>query len=155
MKKIFALALSAVVLTLIASCSHTNSASPNSYTFKGTSYNAATITASVSGGVLQATNLSATNTVNITNTNIAFGAFPTTSGSYRVVNYNNTPASNEVVIGFADAAGTTYFSTGSENQNATVTVNNGKVSISVPNVWLQSTISQSDSGQYSAHFTQP
>ena len=153
MKKIFAFALSAFILTMIASCSHSNTASPNSYTFKGTSYNAATITSA--GGVLQATNLSASNTVNITNTNIAFGAFPTTSGSYRVVNYNNTPASNEVVIGFADASGTDYFSTGSENKYATVTVTNGKVSISVPNVWLQSTMSQADSGQYSAHFTQP
>lgn len=83
------------------------------------------------------------------------GAAAPAAGTYKVVG-SSSPAAGQVVFTAASgsASGTTsYKSTGSDNINATVSVSNGKVSVSMPDTWAKN-ISGSDSVKVNANITQ-
>ena len=81
-----------------------------------------------------------------------FKTFPTGTGTYKIVRI--AKANNEMEI----AAGSTatpigYATTGSDNVSATVTFNNGKMTVAFPDTWAKA-VNGTDSVQISANVTQ-
>ncbi len=68
----------------------------------------------------------------------SFAAYPTTAGSYTVINDDSTLEAGQVkVFVFGTIAGNTYFSTGTENKKAEVSFENSKIKIALPEVWVK------------------
>jgi|GEM_PF-6010974 len=65
--------------------------------------------------------------------NFYFGKYPTGNSNYKIV--NNPGADDEVrIVAVMQDTTRAYVTTGSEEKNAKVTFNNGKITISVPKV---------------------
>ena len=111
-------------LIITSSCHKSTSNPGGSWTLKGTTYNT---TACVnSGSSLAASDISGSTVAGLTV--IFYGTVPTTSGTYTV---NRTPASAGQIEVSVGLNGSGYISTGSNGlQTVSVTVSNGKVSIS-------------------------
>lgn len=74
--------------------------------------------------------------------NVWFNALPTSGGTYRVVSYGGgmSLAANEIGVSAGlFATSTTYVSTGSGAVDATVSVSGGKITVSIPEIWVKKT----------------
>ena len=68
----------------------------------------------------------------------SFATFPTTDGTYTVVDRATTLGAGQVEVDvFGPVSGSTYFSTGSDHTVATVTVTSGKLKITLPDTWVK------------------
>jgi hypothetical protein len=102
---------------------------------------------SVNGGLITATN--DTQSVSVT---FSDGSLPSANGTIPVSHAFGTGLSIAVTEGTVPVHDI-YYSTGKESKNATVTINNGKVTVSVPTVWAKNL--KGDSLQVSANLIQP
>jgi len=74
---------------------------------------------------------------------IHFPAFPSAGGSYTIAKYSTggnpsgTLASNQISVDAALSTNDEYLSTGSDNVTATVSVTDGKISVTFPACWAQ------------------
>ncbi len=77
----------------------------------------------------------------VNNLEVYFSALPTAGGTFHIVHYPAASlASNEVGIGAGlYATSTTYLTTGTDAIDATVTIASGKITVSIPSVWVKST----------------
>jgi hypothetical protein len=87
---------------------------------------------------------------------VTFNTVPTTGGTYKIV--GGVPsAADEVLItaGTGSLTSLSYYETSDNvsNPTANVTVENGKISVTVPSVWAKN-ITESDSLQISGNLTQ-
>jgi hypothetical protein len=153
MKKVlFAAVLIGILYTV--SCkkdSNTN----GSWNFKGVNYSAASAIIFSGEDSLIAT--SGSNTNQGSTLMFYFGALPTRSGTYQVVNYTAALDSDQMYIRFVNNTSSFYyFSTGNDHANANVKVaSNGKISVTVSSVYLESYSSAMvDSGQLAAVINQ-
>lgn len=145
MKKIL-LSSAAVALLFASSCKKDDDkgGGGNSWSVKGTSYGASTVTRNASAKTLTATN--GTNSITL-----YFDALPTANGTVKIG--DNT---NELTIAAAGMNGATtygYFNKSVTNVNATVTMNNGKISVSAPEFWAED-IMTDDSVKISFNITE-
>ena len=143
-------------LFLITSCSKSNSTSGNSWIFRTVTYNTVT-----SQGVAATLTTSNATTSNIgtfgTVTCTFFGTtLPASGNTYTVV--KGVPTNNtQVAIAATTAGGTVnYTSTGGNGTNdiVTVSVSNGKVTVTGSGVELVNTASASDSSALTLNITQ-
>jgi len=144
---------SCLALLVLAACKkdHDDSSnSANTWTFKGTSYTAATVVYVNAGG--QA-NLSAAATGNTATSGdglaFLFITPPTTSGQMLIT---DTGDPNTIMVSHAKMSNssTTFYANGETNVLANVTVSGGKVSVSFPgSIWLHDMANYSDSAQLS------
>jgi hypothetical protein len=133
--------IAALAFILIAtSCKKTNT---NSWTFEGVTYT--TDVVNISNNIVVAYNNGSQSYLSFT-----FNTMPTSSGAYRVVN-TGYPLPGQVNIVFANLTGSSYRSSGLDSINAAVTFNNGKMGISVNNLWM---VSYTDSAKISANISQ-
>ena len=133
--------IAALAFILIAtSCKKTNT---NSWTFEGVTYT--TDVVNISNNIVVAYNNGSQSYLSFT-----FNTMPTASGLYRVVN-TGYPAPGQVNIVFANLTGSSYRSSALDSINAAVTFNNGKMGISVNNLWM---VSYTDSAKISANISQ-
>ena len=81
---------------------------------------------------------------------------PTTGGTYKIVSADNLDADDEISVSASvgSGTGTAYQSTGNDNMTAAVTVNGGKVSVTVPEIWAKN-MDGNDSVKVSGNLTQP
>lgn len=125
----------------------------NIWTFQGITDTA--FSAAVVGDTLQASNFSATNLSNISNIILVFSSIPTTGGSYQVVNDQfSTPNASQIAVFVTTPSGRNYGSTGRDGSSAVVTVNGGKIKVSLPSVMMVNVAVPSDSAALSATITQ-
>jgi hypothetical protein len=154
MKKIL-FAMLAITL-LIASCNKDNTtttttAPVNQWTFKGNTWY--TFISQFHGDTLTA--VTDTTQSGYNGVSFVFASVPTDSGVYRVVNYATIPTGKQVTIFYTTYGSANVFrSMGFDSVNATVTVKNGKVAITVPNVYLQASTTAIDSSQFYGTITQ-
>lgn len=136
----------------VTACSkkNDNSNSANSWTFKGTKYQAANVTYINPGGQ---SNLSASATgATSTSANGLVFSFvnpPTQSGQIPIT---NTADQNTVMVGTSNLTGTTttFYINDVTNIKATVTISGGKISASFPGtIWLHNASNFNDSAQLS------
>ncbi len=66
-----------------------------------------------------------------------FSAFPTSTGAYKVVTSDSLQHSGEMAV-TAVYNGLAYGSTGNDNIYAAVVIRSGKISITVPEIWVAS-----------------
>jgi len=150
-----------IVLSLIfiPSCKKNPGNPGGSWTFKSNTYSTTTCQ-NPGAGILSATNL--------TNSNAAtygtlifdfFGALPTTGGTYTVV-YNRSLTSKQVHIeastggAYGSIIYNDYYAADSTNKTVSVTVSNGKVSVSGSGIMLHNYNNFSDSSVINFNVTQ-
>jgi hypothetical protein len=144
---------SALLVIMILSACRKSSTSPGSWTIQGTNYTAASASFSSADSSLTAS----TNANNPSSLTVYFPSATVKSGSYKIVNYTSLPLdSSSVYIRFInDVTSYYYFSTGNDNVSARVTVANGKISVNIPPVFLESYASPiPDSAQVSGTINQ-
>ena len=148
MKKLL---LGAVALTMLATaCKKSDDSTPaNSWKVGANSYTAATVAGSGTSGfyTLTAVDASANGLTFTFN-----GTTAPTAGTYKVSSAIIPPAGQVSFV--ASVSPKAYSPTGNDNISAVVTVNSGKVSVSLPNAWAKSSSSATDSVQVSANVTQ-
>ncbi len=159
MKKVI-FGIIAVTLLMITSCTKNNNPG-GSWTFQSATYNTASCTTSSASATLTVSN---TSTPAINSVSMVFSFFnglPTTNGTYTVLNANShilLPSGNWVVINasMGEAMTQQYYSTGGGNgpQKLSVTMNNGKISISGSGIELANTANPSDSSALTVNITQ-
>jgi hypothetical protein len=135
MKKSLAYTLIAVLL-VFAACKK-NASSVGSWAYGGTKYTATgtTLSTTLAGQpYLTATTSSTTATGELS---FYFATQPVTTGNYKVVNYAATLDSGQLYIQFVNAGNFYYLSTGNDNITASVNVSGGKISVTVPPVYLE------------------
>jgi hypothetical protein len=130
------------LLLLLASCAKNPAPTSNYWIFKQATYTADAVSYSNNGGNF----ITGSNLYSNAKINFSFYALPTANGTYRVVN-SQFPGPNEVQVTVTDTASHFYYSTGTDNVNATVTMVKGYAGISLPKTWM---ISATDSAQVSA-----
>ncbi len=156
MKKLLFGALALTVLATACKKDDDSSTPANSWKVGTTSYTSVATTASGAGTNY---NLSAVQGSSTSVNGITFtfnGSAAPAAGTYKVVNATSTLNANQVRFTATVYNGTTataYNSTGYDNINATVAVNGGKVSVSMPDATGKS-ITSSDSVKVSANITQ-
>ncbi len=154
MKKFLFLA-TAVTLLFASSCKKKDDSGPSNYwTVNGTKHVVATSTGG--GGILGfVENSSATG--NLLSFEFGSSSLPTSNGTYKIVNPDNiTGSANEVVVmPNYGSGGLVYYPSKGTNANASVTVNGGKISITVPEIWVVNSLTGNDSVKLSANVTQP
>ena len=137
---------------LLGACkkNHDGNTSSSTWTFKGTTYQAAAITYAVGGtmryGLLTATAAGSNFTFILT-----FRLFPPpTSSSEMLITDTGDPNTVVVSVMALIASGNTNYISRKTSVKANVTVNNSKVSASFPgNIWLYNDVNSSDSAQLS------
>jgi hypothetical protein len=125
--------LSVLTLLLIASCAKTPT-SGGSWTFRDLSYNV--VTCNVFGNYITASNSTNNNNPTFGGVSVSFPGpnFPTTSGTYAVV--DTIPIGNQVTI-IATIGGvydTAYTALGGAGQTVNVTVTGSKITVSGSNL---------------------
>lgn len=150
MKKISVL-FSALTLLMIGSCSNgSGSLLGGSWTFKGTSYSAITAVGSTTASTLTGTGGS---TSEVDDVIFRFNTYPPVAGTYAVTN-NASPAAGQVYV-VTNLGTKVYTLSNSASVNATVTVTNSKINVSIPSVIFTNSILQAtDSGAFTAAITQ-
>jgi hypothetical protein len=144
------------VLSILFTTSCKKSPSPNpggSWTFKSTTYNTNTCTGN--GSVLTASTLTSSNTTTYGTLSVSFQtALPTTNGTYTVNSYPNS--ASQVAVNLTTNGGTgIYSSTGGNGaETVSVTVSNGKVSISGSGIIMVTDPATSDSSAVTFNITQ-
>jgi hypothetical protein len=153
MKKVL---LAAVLIGILFTIScRKDGSGAGSWNFEGVNYSAASAILTSGQDSLIAT--SGSNTNQGSTLMFYFGALPTRSGTYQVVNYTAALDSNQLYIRFINNTSSFYyFSTGNDHVNANVKVaSNGKISVTVSSVYLESYSSAIvDSGQLTAVINQ-
>lgn len=150
MKKILlgAAALSVVFATSCKKSDDNNSSPSNSWTVNGTSHSASMVTKTSTTGASTLTAADASGNSFI----VVFKTYPTANGTYHVsgdiIPQNNT----DVTIGVSGSTGQ-FFSLGNDNVNATITVNSGKVNVSLPDTWVGS-VTGTDSVKVNGNITE-
>ncbi len=142
-----------LAVLFFSSCSK-NSSSAGSWAFEGVSYSAAGASYSIVNNTLTATSGSNSDPGTLV---FYFPALPARNASYRVVNYTSLPLdSDQMYIQFINGISSFYYySTGTDNVNANVSVSGGKVSVSLPAVLVKSYSSAtSDSAKLTAVINQ-
>ena len=142
--RLFILGLSAAALLLSASCKKSKSSSgpANSWKLGSVSYTTKYSTASAVAKQLIAMDAIPSGTNPSVNTcQVTFSALPTSGGTYKIVTLSAaTLATNEVIVyGSTYSPGATYVSTGNDGVSATITVSGGKITASIPPVWVKKT----------------
>ncbi len=142
--------------TASATQSFTVTILPNSWEFKGVSYSIDSVVVSQLAGTLTATGSNGYNTANLT---FRFFPFPTTSGSYTIINAENgNYLTDQVyVILNRDSAGvkTLYGSSGGSGPLvASVLVGAGKLSVNLPAMEMVNLSNNADSTSLSGSLTQ-
>lgn len=127
----------ALALTFLATaCKKDDEGPSNSWTVGSTTYGAANVTGAF--GSLVATTGSGS-TINSIQVNFNGVTLPTTGGTYDVV-AGGTPAANQISFSASEVSNgvsKVFTSTGSGNVKANVSVNGGKVSVSMPSAEAQ------------------
>jgi hypothetical protein len=153
LKKMFFLAAACSTM-MIVSCKDKDKnggGSPNSWTFKGTTYTAAQTTGSSSGATYQIVGIdgSAKNSLTFT-----FKEKPTVDGTYKITNNASVLDHNdEVGVGVIVDQSNTYASFGDGSVKATVKVSGGKVSVTIPDLEVKAPTS-SETGTLSGVLTE-
>ena len=141
------LAASAATLVFASSCKKdddNNGGGTNRFTVNGTTYTPTSVTRTSTGGLNAITAIS---TSGSTSNSVALyfdGALPTSSTTVRVGD-----EANQMGI-LASFNGNSYYNQEFTNVNATVTVNGGKLTIAVPEVWVVN-FSGNDSVKFTAN----
>jgi hypothetical protein len=157
MKKLL---LGAVALTMLATAckkDDENGTPSNTITVDGNNYALiATNGFNVSGSTVMASGTSGTNAGTIT---LDFpGSAAPTAGTYKIVSNDSTVGANQVSFAAATTNGGTanlYESTGAGNVSATVTVNGGKIAISMPDAPAKQSIGGTNTVNVKVNVTQP
>ena len=158
MKKIL---LSAVAFGLIAaSCKKkedNNGGGGGGTTYGNFTVGTTTYTATTAAGGGSAAALIASTTSGGTGGSLTFifpgSTLPTANGTYKVGSI--LPGPGEVTVSFQWANPIkSYYSTGNDNINATVTVAGGKITVDLPKIWAKSGTGGTDSVQISGKITQ-
>ncbi len=84
---------------------------------------------------------------------ISFASTPTTSGSYAIVNRQSALPDPGQIHLLGNSGGIVYSATGSDNKNATVTVNGNNVTVSFPESYAKNVSGGTDSLQISGNVT--
>ena len=154
MKKTF-IAFLLIAYVFASSCSRNNPNPGGSWTFKGTTYNVVSCVTTQDG--IGATNGPSTSSTYSTVGATFFNSLPTTGGTYTVVNGNPVSA-NQVLITTTTngVSGNIYGSTGGNgsNQTVTVSVSNGKVSVSGSGIEMYDINNVADSSALQLNITQ-
>jgi len=135
--------LSAAALTLLfTACKKDDNKNNNSssWTLGSTSYTATTVVDSSGTIIVGASNGAVF---------LSTGASSFVTGSHKIVEWADSAL--QIDITAMTAAGAAFSSTDNHNVNADVTVNNGKVSVTVPEVWLTNLMG-TDSLKFSGTF---
>ena len=149
MKKII---LCSSIVFLFAACSKKtdNSNSSSSWTFKGTTYKAASVTY-INGGSQANLSASAAGATSISSNGLVFSFVnPPTQSTQMLI--TNTSDSNTLFVSTSNLTGTytTFYSNDVTNVKANVTVSGGKISVSFPgSIWLHNDSNFNDSAQLS------
>ncbi|XZF13875.1 hypothetical protein ACTHGU_18995 [Chitinophagaceae bacterium MMS25-I14] len=152
MMKKFLLGAAAFSLLFAVSCKKSDdNNSVGNWKLGGTTYGATSTDSTTSGNtyVLYA------NDANANEISFTFNSTMPVTGTYKVVSFFSlfVTTGNNVAIQTLALPSTAYASTGNDNINASVTVNSGKVAISVPSVWMKNQ-NGNDSLQLTATVTQ-
>lgn len=125
-----------------------------SWAFEGNTYTSASCTASV-GGILTSTNINSNNLNSYGTIQCQFyNALPTSGNTFTVVPYPPANA-NQLSILLTTAGGSiTYGSTGGGHNKATVTVNNGFVTVAGNGILMGNTFGGTDTSALSLSLTQ-
>jgi hypothetical protein len=87
---------------------------------------------------------------------VSFNTLPTTGGTYKIV--ASPSAADEILVtaGTGSVTSGSFYGTvsNSANATATVTVTDGKISVTVPSVWAKNLADATDSLQISGNLTQ-
>jgi hypothetical protein len=152
-KTIFAMLILGLVFA--SSCNKSNNPG-GSWTFKGTTYN--TTTSAVSGADFGVNNLTTSNQSTYGGLTVSFfNALPTTAGTYTVVNGSPASATQvQVLTTTGGAAGNVYDATGGNgsNQTVSVSVSNGKLTVSGSGIEMYNVNNPSDSSALNFNVTQ-
>lgn len=122
-----------------------------SWTFGPTQYNATSCIPTPASATVTASGLTAGLGTNFTMTFSFTDGYPTTSGTYTILNGHNTstlPLSNLVMINatLTGAVNEQFYSSGSNSsQNVNVTVSNGKISLSGSGITMLNAANTADS----------
>jgi len=154
MKK-FLLGIFSLSLLLFSACkkSDSNGTPSNTITINGTSYSMISTSGfnTAGGGIT----IAALNGVTGASLVFTFTTLPTANGSYTVI-ANNSTTQTSSQVSFSCAAGSNvYESTGAGSVNVTVTVNSGKLTISMPDAPASQTLGGSSTVNVNCNVTQP
>ena len=151
MKKMLLAAAAATVL--FASCKKDKTAtSDNTWKIGTTSYSGSV---TVSGATITGSS-SGTTTASIFEAN--FAVLPTVSGTYNIVAFATDSNEVDITTGTGSLLGGSFYgSTGNDHKTATVTVTNGKVKVTIPEISVAPTLGSSatDSTTASGVLVQP
>lgn len=149
MRKII-LICSTVLLVTACSKKNDNNNSSNTWTFKGTSYKAASVTY-INPGSQSNLSASATGSTSTSSNGLVFSFVnPPTQSSQMLI--TNTSDPNTVFVSTSNLTGntTTFYTNDVTNVKANVTVTGGKISVSFPGtIWLHNDSNFNDSAQLS------
>ena len=141
--KNFIFALGAMSFLLSASCkkSSSSSATANGWKLGATSYTTKFSSASAATKQLIAMDAipSGSNPA-VNDCIVTFSALPASGGTFKIVSAVSGLAlgANEITVaGGTYNPGATYLSTGNDGVSATVTVSGGKITVTVPAVWVK------------------
>jgi len=152
MKKNLILFLSLALLLGACKKDHgdNNNNASNTWTFKGTTYTAATV-AYVNGGSAANLSAGATGATATSADGLTFGfTTPPTSSGQLLITDSGDPNTLMVSVSKLTGTSTTFYLNAETNVMADVTVSNGKVSVSFPGtIWLYNLSNSSDSAQLS------
>ena len=152
-KTIFA--VMAIGLLTITSCSK-NTPTGNSWIFRTVTYNTTSCTGT--GATLSASSMTSNNSTSYgTLTCTFFGTtLPGSGGTYTVVSTIPINSTQVAITGTTDGTANNYKSTGGNgsNQTVTISVSNGKVSVTGSGVELVNLVSPADSSALSVNITQ-
>jgi hypothetical protein len=137
MKKLFTLTVVAVAIFFITSCSKSNTSS-NYFSFLGATYPVTTTSRDSTITTRSVTFADPATSETGTITCYFDSIIPATGGTYKIVGGTQPGALNQMGIQLTIGLNT-YYATGNDNINATVTVSAAhKLSISIPSVWVAS-----------------
>ena len=133
MKQLFTLAMIGLALTWVMSCSKTKNNSTDYFTFQGANYPISATSRDTSRFTITFADPTTSETGSIT---CGFDTFShITNGQYKVVKGLTTTTPGQMTLQLTIGLNT-YYATGNDNVNATVTVSGGKFNITIPSVWV-------------------
>ena len=135
-----------------------NGLGKNQWKVNGTTFNALTAAAVQGGaGTLIASGTNGGTEVGSFTATFAGGAFPGTGGQFKIVDVADATDEVSIMVGTNNTSGSSakaWGSTASTTATATVSVDNGKVTISVPEITVTSASATPSSTTFSGNITQ-
>jgi hypothetical protein len=85
---------------------------------------------------------------------VSFNTLPTTSGTYKITSSPLADDEVSILAGTGSTTSGTFYASMDNSSTATVTVTDGKISVTVPPVWAKNMADVTDSLQISGNLTQ-